>query len=67
MFAIRFALLISFLFGFTVINYEGTGIDPHGGPRLSADQGPAIDPNGRPTATSTGATTDAGPRMDPEG
>ncbi|MGA8807104.1 MAG: hypothetical protein WB973_04440 [Thermoanaerobaculia bacterium] len=61
MFAIRFALLISFLYGYHVIALEGPGICPHGGHGSSAlsDQGPGLDPDG--------ATPDAGPRIDPEG
>jgi hypothetical protein len=65
MFAFRFALLLSFLYG-TVIALEGPGICPHGGHGSSAtsDQGTSLDPDGRPQATSTG---DAGVRIDPEG
>jgi hypothetical protein len=66
MFAIRFALFLSFLYGYTVIAYEGPGNCPHGGHGASAtsDQGTSLDPDGRPHAT---ATTDAGIRIDPEG
>jgi hypothetical protein len=69
MFAIRFALLVSFLYGYSVVALEGPGICPHGGHGSSAtsDQGPGIDPDGRPHATDTGVTPDAGPRIDPEG
>jgi hypothetical protein len=73
MFAIRLALFLGFFYGFTVIAYEGTGIDPHGGgPRLTratSDQGGGLDPDGRTRTTSncTCATPDAGVRIDPEG
>ena len=65
MFAIRFALLIGFLYGYHVIALEGPGICPHGGHGMSAtsDQGPGTDPDGRTRAV----TPDAGPRIDPEG
>ncbi|MBV8545841.1 MAG: hypothetical protein JO093_22805 [Acidobacteria bacterium] len=53
MFAIRFALLLSFLYGYHVIAFEGPGMCPHGGHGMSA-----------PTHEGT---TDAGPRIDPEG
>ena len=69
MFAIRFALLIVFLYGYTVIGFEGPGICPHGGHGMSAtsDQGGGVDPDGRTHATASGATPDAGVRIDPEG
>ena len=69
MFAIRFALLLGFLYGYHVIALEGPGICPHGGHDATtmSDQGGATDPDGRTHATSTGATTDAGIRIDPEG
>jgi hypothetical protein len=53
MFAIRFALLISFLYGYSVIAFEGPGMCPHGGhgPSAMSDQGPATDPDGRTHAT----------------
>jgi hypothetical protein len=66
MFAIRFALFLSFLYGYHVIAFEGPGICPHGGHGMTAtsDQGPTVDPNGGPHAS---ATPDAGVRIDPEG
>jgi len=74
MFAIRLALFLGLFYGFTAIAYEGTGLDPHGGgarlTRKALDQGPAIDPNGglRTTSDCTSCTTtDASPRIDPEG
>jgi hypothetical protein len=74
MFAIRLALFLGLFYGFTVIAYEGTGIDPHGGgPRLTratSDQGGGLDPDGRTRTTSncsSCATPDAGVRIDPEG
>jgi hypothetical protein len=67
MFAIRFALLLSFLYGYHVIAFEGPGICPHGGPHMCADQGPTVDPNGHPHANASDVTPDAGPRIDPEG
>jgi len=68
MFAIRFALFLSFLYGYHVIALEGPGICPHGGHGMTAtsDQGGGLDPDGR-THASTGVTPDAGPRIDPEG
>jgi hypothetical protein len=69
MYAIRFALFISFLYGYHVIALEGPGICPHGGHGSSAtsDQGGGLDPDGRTHAADTGVTPDAGPRIDPEG
>ena len=68
MFAIRFALLLSFLYGH-VIAFEGPGICPHGGhgPSAMSDQGPTVDPNGHPHASATATAPDAGVRIDPEG
>jgi hypothetical protein len=67
MFAIRFALFLSFLYGYHVIALEGPGICPHGGHGSSAmsDQGPTVDPNGGKHAS--GVTPEAGVRIDPEG
>ncbi|HEX3577620.1 MAG TPA: hypothetical protein VHY33_03575 [Thermoanaerobaculia bacterium] len=66
MFAIRLALLLSVLYGYHVIAFEGPGICPHGGHGMSttSDQGGGTDPDGRTHAASTG---DAGVRIDPEG
>jgi hypothetical protein len=63
MFAIRFALLLSFLYG-SVIAFEGPGMCPHGGhgPSAMSDEGPIIDPNGHPHTSAT-----AGVRIDREG
>jgi hypothetical protein len=67
MYAIRFALFISFLYGYHVIALEGPGICPHGGhgSSVSSDQGPGTDPDGRTHGASV--TPDAGVRIDPEG
>ena len=52
MFAIRFALLLGFLYGYHVIAFEGPGMCPHGGHDATtmSDQGPTVDPNGHPHA-----------------
>jgi hypothetical protein len=67
--AIRFALLLSFLYSLSlgVHTDEGPGMCPHGGKHAaaaSADTGSCIDPIGAPCST---ATLDKGLGVDPNG
>jgi hypothetical protein len=68
----RFILFLMLLGTFIVTSKGGSFIDPIGGGlgvRVSSDQGGATDPDGRNAAVNRrpGITSDAGPRMDPDG
>jgi len=68
----RFILFLTLLGAFIVTTKGGSFIDPIGGGlavKVSSDQGPGIDPDGRNAAVNRrpGVTPDAGPRMDPDG
>jgi hypothetical protein len=57
----RLTLLLILLSTFIVSSNAGVIIDPNGRPQgVTVDGGGGMDPNG-------GDTTDAGPRIDPEG
>ncbi|HSY47900.1 MAG TPA: hypothetical protein VLC46_03735 [Thermoanaerobaculia bacterium] len=65
---IRFAVVLSLLYGFAVIAYEGPIIDPNGGRRraaVSSDQGGGLDPDGAVRKSSIAG--DKGLGVDPNG